>query len=67
MAQLTQDLVNLVEVALDAPMTKLETEAVEAMARAIVGGESKLEMDNFRQLKVRLLIAKRVNEIKEGH
>lgn len=65
MATLSQDLLNLCAVALDAPLTKLEQEAVEALALNVANGPPELEMDNLRQLKVRLLVASKVNKIKE--
>lgn len=63
MARLNDDLLNLVEVALDAPMTQAELAAVEIMALQTHLDDK--EFHNLKQIKIRVLIAQRVNKLKE--
>lgn len=65
--QLRSDLLNLVELALDIPLSEQEEAAIEIQARYVVGIGAHSELENLKQLKIRALIAGRVNKIKEGN
>lgn len=65
MAQLTQELINLVEVALDAPLEQGDEGTIELIAKQIVDGPPEDELAQMKHLKIVLLVVARVNKIKE--
>lgn len=65
MAQLSRELINLIEVALDAPMEPGDEGVVEMITKEILKGSPEDELAHMKHLKILLLVAQRVNKAKE--
>jgi hypothetical protein len=66
MAQLSQAQKNLIEVALDAPLNDDDIVVIDAIAQEILQEGPEDELEQLKSIKVNLLIAERVNKLKEA-
>ncbi len=65
--QLQGDLLNLVELAMDIPLNQEEEEEVDRYAKYILDIGSHSELENLKAIKVRALVAQKVNKTKEDN